>query len=118
MNVGINSNIDPAYWWLTALTLPLWCRAIVWNVRAAHIGVVEGVKIRAATAVLAAIYLTGNLVLLFTDVAPANWSDVMRGFQLLSIPLVWEAPARLSVRMGEKIRETDRKVVDRYDGEF
>ena len=115
MNVGINHNIDPAYWWLTFATVPMWGCAAYWNFRATRYGVTESVRIRAATAVLALIYLTGNLVLLFTDVLPAGWSDVMRGFQLLSIPIVWTAPARFSVQMADRIREADRRVVEKYD---
>lgn len=115
MIAAINPNIDPAYWWPTAATLPLWCRALWWNVKASRFGIVEGVRLRTATAALALIYLLANAYLLFSTVSPAAWSDVMRGFQMLTIPIVWELPARLSVRMGDRIREVDRKVVIRYD---
>ena len=110
-----NPSIDPVYWWLTALTLPLWLHALVWNVRATRHGVLEGVRMRAATAVLSVVYLVGNAVLLFTDVDPARWSDVMRGFMVLSIPIVWSLPAMLSVRMAHLIRATDAKLVERHD---
>lgn len=110
----MNPNIDAGYWWLTAITLPLWVSAVWWNLRAVRHGVAEGVRIRAATAVLAAIYLAGNVTLLFTDVNPAAWS--MRGFMLLSIPIVWELPARLSVRMGDRLRDVSSRTVDREEG--
>ena len=35
----INPNIDVAYWWLTAATLPLWAWAVWWNVDATLNGV-------------------------------------------------------------------------------
>ena len=114
----INPNIEPAYWWLSALTLPLWALAIWWNADATLNGVVEGVRMRAATTVLAIIYLVANSVLLFSTVKPGAWSDVMRGVQVLTIPIVWVLPARMSVRMAEKIRNADRRVVEKYDGEL
>lgn len=114
----INPNIEPVYWWLSALTLPLWALAIWWNADATLNGVVEGVRMRAATTVLSIIYLVANCVLLFSTVKPGAWSDVMRGFQLLTIPIVWVLPARMSVRMAEKIRGADRRVVEKYDGEL
>lgn len=116
MNVlTINPNIEPVYWWLTAATIPMWVCALYWNVCATHQGVTESVKIRAATSVLAAIYLVGNLVLLFTDVPPGGWSDVMRGFMLLSIPIVWTQPAKFSVRMAHRIRKVDVRSRDLFD---
>jgi hypothetical protein len=115
---AINPNIEPSYWWLTALTLPLWGWAIWWNIDATLRGIVEGVKMRAATSVLSVIYLVANCVLLFSTVSPGAWSDVMRGFQLLTIPIVWVLPARMSVRMADKIRETDRRAIEKYDGEL
>lgn len=119
MLAAINPNIDdPTYWLLTALTLPLWGWAIRWNIDATLNGVVEGVKMRAATAALAIIYLVANCVLLFSTVSPGAWSDVMRGFQLLTIPIVWVLPARMSVRMADKIRETHRRAIEKYDGEL
>lgn len=114
----INPNIEPVYWWLSALTLPMWAWAIWWNADATLNGVVEGVKMRAATTVLSVIYLVSNCVLLFSTVLPSDWSDVMRGFQLLTIPIVWVLPARMSVRMADKIREADKRVVEKYDGEL
>ena len=114
----MNPNIDTAYWWLTASTVPLWVWAFACNFVAARHGVIEGVKIRAASATLALIYLAATLLLLFSDLDPAGWSDVLRGLQWITIPVVWVAPARWSVRVAERIRETDRKVSDRYDGEM
>lgn len=115
---AINPNIEPSYWWLTALTLPLWGWATWWNIDATLRGTVEGVKMRAATSVLSVIYLVANSVLLFSTVSPGAWSDVMRGFQLLTIPIVWVLPARMSVRMADKIRETHRRAIEKYDGEL
>jgi hypothetical protein len=109
----INPHIPAEYWWLTFATLPMWACALWWNIAATRTGVFEGMKIRAATAALALVYLAGNCVLLFSHVNPARWSDVMRGFMLLSIPIVWTAPARLSVRMAHRIREADARVVER-----
>lgn len=113
MIAAINPNIDAAYWWLTFATVPMWGCALWWNVKAAKLGVVEGVKIRAATSVLALIYLVGQCVLLFSTVNPAAWSDVMRGFQLLSIPIVWTAPARMSVQMADRIRDAAKRAQER-----
>lgn len=114
----INPNIEPVYWWLSALTLPLWALAIWWNADATLNGVAEGVRMRAATTVLSIIYLVANCVLLFSTVKPGAWSDVMRGVQLLTIPIVWVLPARMSVRMADKIRDADRRVVEKCDGEL
>lgn len=112
----MNPHIDPSYWWVTFATLPMWACAVWWNVVATKHGVVEGVKLRAATATLAIIYLVGNVVLLFSHVDPRAWSDVMRGFQLLSIPIVWTQPARFSVKMADKIRGADRRTRERLNG--
>lgn len=113
MTAAINPNIDAAYWWLTFATVPMWGCALWWNIKAVKLGVVEGVRIRAATATLVLIYLVGQCVLLFSTVDPAGWSDVMRGFQLLSIPVVWTAPARMSVQMADRIREAARRAHER-----
>lgn len=110
---AINENLEPAYWWLTAISLPLWLRAIWWNVAAAHGGVAELVKLKAATAVLAIIYFVANCVLLFTNIFPGDWSNVMRGFQLLAIPIVWELPGKKSVRLADRIRKTDARLVEK-----
>jgi hypothetical protein len=109
----VNPHIDPVYWWLTAATVPLWVSAVVWNWRAVRGGVLEGVPLRAATGCLATIYLAANLYLLFSDVAPQAWSDLLRGLGLLAIPIVWELPARFSVRMADRIRAADRRVEQR-----
>lgn len=114
---AINPNIEPTYWWMTFATLPLWGWAIWWNVDATLNGVAEGVKMWAATSVLAIIYFVANCVLLFSTVAPGDWSDVMRGSQLLTIPIVWVLPARMSVRMADKIREADKRVIEKFDGD-
>lgn len=118
MLAAINPNIDPTYWWLSALTLPLWGWAIWWNIDATLRGVAEGVKMRAAMSVLATIHLVASCVLLFSTVKPGAWSDVMRGFQLLTIPIVWVLPARMSVRMADRIREAHKRVIEKYDGEL
>jgi hypothetical protein len=110
----MNPHIDPVYWWLTASTLPLWLAAIWCNVVAVHGGVLEAVKLRAATAMLAVIYFVATVVLLFSDINPAAWSDALRGLQWLTLPIVWVAPAHMSVRMATKIREADTRLVDRH----
>ena len=110
----MNPHIDAVYWWLTAVTLPLWLAAIWCNVAAVRHGVLEAVKLRAATAVLAAIYFVGTTVLLFTDVNPASWSDVLRGVQILSVPIAWVLPARMSVQMARTIREADARLIERH----
>lgn len=113
----MNPHIDPVYWWLTALTLPLWLHALWWNVAATRHGVLETVRMRAATSMLALIYFVGACVLLFSNVNPARWSDVMRGVGVIALPVVWSLPAMLSVRMGDKIRATNKKIIDRHDME-
>lgn len=118
MHAAINPNIDPSYWWMTLLALPLWGLAIWWNIDATLRGVAEDVRMRAATATLSVIYLVANCVLLFSTVSPGAWSDVMRGFQLLTIPIVWILPARMSVKTAERIRDTDKRVIEKYDGEL
>ena len=118
IQLTVNPNIDPIYWWLTAIALPLWIHAIYWNWRAVRSGVIEGVKLRAATATLAALYLAANCILLFTDISPAAWSDFVRPLMLLSIPIVWAAPAKFSVEMAERIRNADRRAYEKYDGEY
>lgn len=110
----MNPHIDPVYWWLTASTLPLWLVAIWSNVVAVHGGVLESVKTRAATAALACIYFVATVVLLFSTINPADWSDLLRGLQWLTLPIVWIVPARLSVQMARKIREVDARLVDRH----
>lgn len=110
---AVNENLEATYWWMTALTLPLWLRAIWWNIAAARSGVAELVKLKAATAALALIYFVANCVLLFTDILPGDWSNIMRGFQLLSIPIVWELPGKKSVRLADRIRKTDARLLDR-----
>ena len=110
----MNPHIDPVYWWLTFATLPLWLAAIWCNVVAVHGGVLETVKLRAATAMLACIYFVANVVLLFSNINPATWSDLLRGIGVLAVPIVWVLPARMSVRMALKIREADSRLVDRH----
>jgi hypothetical protein len=110
----MNPHIDPVYWWLTFATLPLWLAAVWCNVDAVRHGVLEAVKVRAATAALALIYFVANVVLLFSHVNPATWSDLLRGVGTLAIPIVWVAPARMSVRIGAKIRDADARLVERH----
>jgi hypothetical protein len=111
----MNPHIEAVYWWLTAATLPLWGLAIFWNVAAAMCGVAEAVKVRAASAALAIVYFAANVVLLFTHVNPARWSDLMRGVAILAIPIVWVIPARLSVKMAQRIRNADLRLRERHD---
>jgi hypothetical protein len=53
-------------------------------------------------------------VLLFSNINPATWSDLLRGIGVLAVPIVWVLPARMSVRMASKIREADSRLVDRH----
>jgi hypothetical protein len=107
---AINRNIDPSFWWLTALTLPLWLAAVGVNIHAARHGIVELARVRAATAMLALIYFVAQCVLLFSTVQTATWSDIMRGVQFVTIPVVWILPAAMSLKMARRVRETDRKL--------
>jgi hypothetical protein len=114
MLAALNPHIEPAYWWLTAITVPLWALAVFWNVAAARCGVAEGVRLRAATAALALVYMAANITLLFSTVNPARWSDLLRGVSIAALPVVWIQPARLSVRMARKIREADARLHGRH----
>lgn len=51
----------------------------------------------AVTAVLAGVYVFSYGALTFTDMVPADWSNVMRGVSLLTWPCVWSIHAAAKV---------------------
>lgn len=54
--------------------------------------------------VLASVYAAGYAWLAFTDVLPAEWSETVRWAGLVAWPLVWVAPAGLSIVVARNLR--------------
>ncbi len=107
-----NPHLSTAQIWTDLVLLSLAALAMVVQARASRYGMLEFARVHAGKTILAAIYTAGYAVLLFTDVAPGDWSRWMLPVGLVAWPVAWTWGGLVSVRIHRKAQAQVREVIE------
>lgn len=107
-----NPHLSTAQVWTDLVLLGLALLVVVVQGRASRFGMLEFAKVHAGKTILAAIYAAGYAWLLFTDVAPGEWSRWMLPVGLVAWPVAWTWGGLVSVRIHRKAQAQVREIAD------